>query len=185
MHTATIRWGGAEIHAAGTGYTGEPGAEICADPETGEALLKSLVEAAVTPAGLGARDTLRLEAGLTLWGQDIDETTTPLEAGLRFAVSMGRGFVGESALTAQEGRLQRRLVGFILDDRGVPRHGHRMRSESGSTGIVTSGNISPMQGHGVGLGYLSPPPVRPDEMVEIEVRQSWLRGRLAKPPFHK
>jgi aminomethyltransferase len=145
-----------------------------------------LVDAGAVPAGLGARDTLRLEAGLTLWGQDIDETTTPLEAGLRFAVSYGRGFVGEAALTRQEkDGLERKLVRFVLEDRGVPRHGYEMRSSAGSTGVVTSGNMSPMLGRGVGLGYLSPPTAGGDETIEVEVRDHWLKGHLANPPFHK
>jgi aminomethyltransferase len=184
MRTAVAEWGGAEISMAGTGYTGEPGAEICVEPAIGAHLFQALVEAGATPAGLGARDTLRLEAGLNLWGQDIDETTTPLEAGLDFAVAPGRDFVGADALARQgEKGLDRALVGFVLDDRGVPRHGHRMRTPSGSSGVVTSGNMSPTLGVGIGLGYLSPPST--NGAIEIEVRDQWLKGRVETPPFHR
>ena len=186
MRTTTTTWDGAAVMMAGTGYTGEGGGEICAAPEIAGDLLTALVGAGAAPAGLGARDTLRLEAGLTLWGQDIDETTTPLEAGLRFAVSYGRDFVGEAALARQEKLgLDRTLVGFVLEDRGVPRHGHLMRSSTGSMGVVTSGNMSPILGRGVGLGYLSPPMTEVGEVIEVEVRDQWLRGHLANPPFHK
>jgi aminomethyltransferase len=185
MKTIATTWEGTPIMMAGTGYTGEPGGEVCVSGSAAGALLTALIDEGVAPCGLGARDTLRLEAGLTLWGQDIDETTTPLEADLGFAVSFDHEFVGHSALARQtEQGLRRRLVGFVLEDRGVPRHGYSMRSASGGIGTVTSGNISPMLGHGVGLGYLSPPPVQTEEPIEIEVRQQWLRGRLKRPPFH-
>ncbi|MCI0678002.1 MAG: glycine cleavage system aminomethyltransferase GcvT [Actinobacteria bacterium] len=185
LHATTNSWSDAELRIAGTGYTGEPGVEVCTDPATGSRLLEALVDAGAVPAGLGARDTLRLESGFPLWGQDIDATTTPIEAGLGFAVSFGHDFVGEDALIRQvEGGTSRRLVGFVLSERGVPRHGHRMRGPVGSEGLVTSGNISPMLGVGIGLGYLSPPPRTDDMSIEIEVRDRWLAARLKKPPFH-
>lgn len=170
------------VTMAGTGYTGEPGGEICADPATGRALMEALVEAGATPCGLGARDTLRLEAGLTLWGQDIDETTTPLEAGLDFAVSLGHEFTGREKLVA-DGALERRLAGFVLEDRGIPRQGYPARTVEGGTGEVTSGNISPMLGKGVGLAYLSPPADVGDE-IEVQIRDRWVPGRIERPPFH-
>ena len=179
-------WEGAELWMAGTGYTGEPGVEICTDPETGVMLVEALLAAAVVPAGLGARDTLRLEAGLTLWGEDIDETTTPLEAGLGFAVSFGHDFIGKEALVAQqESGVPRSLIGFTLEERGVPRHGHRMRAPSGGEGTVTSGNMSPMLGVGIGLGYLTPPPGEDEVTIEVEIRDRWVAARIVDPPFHK
>lgn len=185
LHTEVIEWDGAPVLMAGTGYTGEKGAEICLRPGAAAALVEALVESGVTPVGLGARDTLRLEAGLTLWGEDIDETTTPLEAGLGFAVSYDHDFVGRDALAGQrETGPDRALTGFVLEERGVPRHGYRLRSESGGTGSVTSGNISPMLGRGIGLGYLSPPPGE-GERIEVEIRDRWVPGRVAKAPFHQ
>ncbi|HSM45211.1 MAG TPA: glycine cleavage T C-terminal barrel domain-containing protein, partial [Acidimicrobiia bacterium] len=173
-----------EVSMAGTGYTGEPGAEICADAETGAAIMEVFVEAGATPCGLGARDTLRLEAGLPLWGEDIDESTTPLEAGLGFAVSMDHDFVGRGRLAKQqESGLVRRLSGFILTDRGIPRHGYKVRTSAGGSGEVTSGNISPMLDTGIGLAYLSPP-IEPEAAIEVQVRARWVPGRTAKPPLH-
>lgn len=170
---------------AGTGYTGERGAEMCAQPELGEELMAAFVEAGAIPCGLGARDTLRLEAGLPLWGEDIEESTTPLEAGLGFAVSLDHEFVGKPRLVSQtEEGIPRRLAGFVLEDRGIPRHGYQVRSESGATGNVTSGNISPMLDTGVGLAYLTPP-VDDGEGIEVQIRTRWATGRVTKPPFHE
>lgn len=185
FRTATIEWKDNRVFAAGTGYTGEPGGEICTDPETGKALVDALVAAGITPCGLGARDTLRLEAGLTLWGDDIDESTTPFEARLDFAVSLDHEFVGRSPLLEQaETGVDRKLFGFVLTDRGIPRTGYRVRTDSGGEGQVTSGNISPMLETGIGLAYVSPPSKK-GEMIEVEVRNRWVGGRVAEPPFHK
>jgi aminomethyltransferase len=184
FRTAGHRWDNADVWLAGTGYTGERGGEICTDPETGRRLAEALVESGVTPCGLGARDTLRLEAGLPLWGSDIDESTTPFEAGLDFAVAAGRSFRGSAAL---EGQLRdgpgRRLVGFVLEERGIPRHGHRVRTPDGG-GEVTSGNLSPILDRGIGLAYVSPPPAD-SSPIEVEIRNRWLSGHIVEPPFHK
>lgn len=182
----TVMWGGGELHIAGTGYTGEPGGEIVTDPDTGAALVKALVEEGVTPCGLGARDTLRLEAGFPLWGNDIDQTTTPYEAGIRFVVSLDHPFVGREALERQRSSGVRRLLtGFILEDRGVPRSGYRVRTSGGGEGTVTSGNMSPMLDKGIGLAYISPPPDLEAEVIEVQIRDRWVRGRLARPPLHE
>lgn len=185
FHTAAASYASGTVEMAGTGYTGEPGAEVCCDPEVARVLFDALLESGAVAAGLGARDTLRLEAGLPLWGEDIDETTTPLEAGLDFAVSFDHDFVGKQALTAmREVGTPRRLVGFVLDERGVPRHGYPVRSSGGSTGTVTSGNMSPMIEKGIGLAYLAPPPA-PDETIEVEIRGGWVPAHQATPPFHQ
>ena len=184
FRTLSTTWDGVQLALAGTGYTGEPGAEMCMAPHGAEALFRSLVDAGATPCGLGARDTLRLEAGLALWGEDIDETTTPLEAGLGFAVSFDHEFNGRAALEKQrDDGLRRRLTGFVLEERGVPRHGYPVTTGTGSTGTVTSGNMSPMLGTGVGMAYLSPPPPD-DDTVAVEIRGRATGGRVAKPPFH-
>lgn len=183
--TARASFGNGTVSMAGTGYTGERGGELSTDPETGQALLGALVEAGVTPCGLGARDTLRLESGLALWGEDLDETTTPLEAGLGFAVSLDHDFVGRDVLVDQsENGVGRLLTGFILNERGIARHGYPVRTESGE-GVVTSGNISPLLETGVGLAYVSPPPDPGSELLEAEIRGKWIPGRIARPPFHK
>jgi aminomethyltransferase len=186
FHNSRLEWRGGVVSAAGTGYTGERGGELCAGPDIGELLVRALIEDGVKPCGLGARDTLRLEAGLPLWGEDIDETTTPLEAGLSFAVSMGHQFVGEEALaTQQQNGVDRLLVGFLLEERGIPRRGQAIRTDGGGVGTVTSGNLSPMLETGMGLGYLSPPPDLDGEALEIEIRGRWVPGHTATPPFHQ
>jgi aminomethyltransferase len=186
FRTAQAVWEGGRVSMAGTGYTGEAGGEISTDPTTGVKLVDALVAAGVTPCGLGARDTLRLEAGLPLWGQDIDESTTPYEAGLNFAVNLDHEFTGKNKLSdqARDG-VERLLSGFVLEDRGVPRHDYAVRTTGGSTGTVTSGNMSPLLGKGIGMAYLQPPPTSDTDGVEVEIRGKWVAGRLAKPPFHK
>lgn len=185
FRTTRIDWEGTELAMAGTGYTGEPGAEICLPPEVGEDLFQALTGAGATPCGLGARDTLRLEAGLTLWGEDIDETTTPYEAGLNFAVSLDHEFIGRDALLAQrDAGLERMLSGFVLEERGIPRHGYPVTTAAGGEGTVTSGNLSPMLDTGVGLAYIAPPS-KPGETMSVTIRNRQVPGHIAKPPFHE
>jgi aminomethyltransferase len=184
FRTKHFQWGGGPIWMAGTGYTGEIGAELITDPKTAKEVAKALVRQGVRPCGLGSRDTLRLEAGLPLWGQDLDETITPLEADLGFAVDFGHEFVGKPALEKQQERgLETRLSGFVLDDRGVPRHGHEARSGN-STGVVTSGNMSPSLDAGIGLARMSPP-AEEGEPLEVRIRDRWVKGHVRKPPFHR
>lgn len=179
---STVEFEGTEMTLGGSGYTGEPGGELIGPNEAGPALVAALEAAGGKPCGLGARDTLRLEAGLPLWGQDIDETTTPLEAGLDVAVSLDHLFTGRSALEAQlEAGLSKRLVAFRLAGRQIPRHGYRLRSAQGE-GWVTSGNFSPTLEYGIGLGYLTD--LAP-EAVEVEIRDAWLPVELVDLPFYR
>lgn len=174
---------GAPVLMAGTGYTGERGGEVVADPETARRVLANLLEVGATACGLGARDTLRLESGLLLAGQDFDASNNPLEAGLDFAVAWDHDFTGREALekVKQEGP-NRRLSSFTLPGRKIPRHGYRLRAE-GSRGAVTSGNFSPMLECGIGLGYLSPPALRTDP--EVEIRGVWEPARAVELPFFR
>lgn len=184
FHIAIAVWRGTDVAMAGTGYTGEQGAELCLSPEVAPDLIDALVAVGVAPAGLGARDTLRLEAGLSLWGEDIDETVTPLEAGLGQFVSFDHDFVGKKALfEQQQSGVPRSRVAFVLDGRGVPRHGYKVRTASGSTGEVTSGNMSPILGRGIGLALVGPPP-QPDEPIEVEIRDRYVPATQTRPPFH-
>ncbi|MGB7860202.1 MAG: glycine cleavage system aminomethyltransferase GcvT, partial [Acidimicrobiia bacterium] len=165
-------WRNRDVSIAGTGYTGEDGGEICTDADTGRELLEVLVESGVTPSGLGARDTLRLEAGFPLWGEDIDEATTPYEAGLRFAVSLDHDFVGRPRIEQQaEDGVERLLCGLVVEDRGIPRHGYPVRTPEGAEGVVTSGNMSPMLGTGVALAYFEPPPNDVGGPAEVQIRE--------------
>ena len=172
---------GAPVWAAGTGYTGERGGEVVVPAANAQQFASALIEAGAEPCGLGARDTLRLEAGLPLWGQDLDETITPLEAGLDFAVALGRDFVGSVALERQQSRgLAKRLVAFRFAGRHIARPGSPLRSGS-STGMVTSGNFSPMLECGIGMGYLAPP--SDAESVEAEIRGMWMEATIVDLPF--
>jgi aminomethyltransferase len=170
------------IVLAGTGYTGEAGGEVIVPGSDAPTIFDRLLGAGAVPCGLGARDTLRLEMGYPLWGQDLDETTTPLEAGLGWVVGSDADYVGREALVAQaETGVGKRLVGFVLDDRRPPRHGYALRAGS-STGTVSSGNYSPTLGRGIGMGYLSPPPEGETD-IEIEVRDRWVAATITETPF--
>ena len=171
------------IHLAGTGYTGERGGEFVTDPGTAIELLGALGKDGVTPAGLGARDTLRLEAGLLLAGQDFDTGTNPIEAGLDFTIAWEHDFFGRSALESlRAAGPGKRLAAFTLEGRKIPRHGYSIRAGE-SRGTVTSGNYSPILECGIGLGYLSPPSEADD--LEVEIRGTWEPARRVALPFLK
>lgn len=182
FRTFSVRFEGSEVHGAGTGYTGERGGELVIDGARAPSLARGLTEAGATPCGLGARDTLRLEAGLPLWGQELDENTSPLEAGLEFAVAWDHDFVGRAALERQRSDgPARRLVGFVTEGRIVPRRGYALRIGD-EAGTVTSGNFSPMLERGIGLGYV---PREARGQAEVEVRGRWSPVELVDPPFYR
>ena len=167
---------------AGTGYTGERGAEIAVPADHGSRLMKELIRAGAVPCGLGARDTLRLEMGYPLWGQDLDENTTPLEAGLGWVVAWDHNFVGREALVEQRDMgLSKSQIAISTIGRTIPRPGYAVRCGA-SAGVVTSGNFSPTLGHGVALAYVSPP-IHGDEPVEVEVRGTWQPAQIEELPF--
>lgn len=173
---------GAQLRMAGTGYTGEKGAELVIAAEHAAALWTALTRAGAVPCGLGSRDTLRLEMGYPLWGQDLDRTTTPLEAGLGWVVEFDHEFVGRAVLEDQKTNgLEKRLVPFRMQGRHIARHGYPIRA-GGSTGEVTSGNYSPTLDGGIGMAYLSPDPGTVAE-VEVEVRGEWRLATVSAIPF--
>jgi len=190
----TVDHAGVSFPAAGTGYTGEPGGELMVPNGQAEGLMRALLEAGGTPAGLGSRDLLRLEMGYPLWGQDLDEETSPLEADLAWVVDWDHEFVGKKALRRQFRQgVEKSQVAFVMQSRRIPRTGYRLRA-GGSVGTVTSGNFSPILGKGIGLGYLSPSPVfhrysqaegEPDPPLEIEIRGEWEKVSLTSAPFIK
>jgi aminomethyltransferase len=169
------------VTAAGTGYTGEKGAEVFIDAEGAEALWNALVAAGAKECALGARDTLRLEMGYPLWGHDLDAETSPLEAGLGWVVSWGHDFVGKAALVAQKDNLTKKLVAFTTQGRAIPREGYQVTTDTG-TGIVSSGNYSPTLHHGIAMAYVSPPPGS-GESITVEIRHRPVPGVLGKLPF--
>ncbi|HEY8486681.1 MAG TPA: glycine cleavage system aminomethyltransferase GcvT [Limnochordales bacterium] len=184
------RIAGRPVLISRTGYTGEDGFELLCEAEAACELWELLAERACgaggSPAGLGARDTLRLEARYLLYGQDMDETTTPLEAGLDWAVDFGKGdFVGRFALAQQrEQGVLRQLVGFALQERAVPRHGYPLLDDSGQrVGEVTSGTLSPVLQQPIGLGYVVAPCARPQTPLAVEVRGRPVPGRVVEGPF--
>ncbi len=175
---------GGPMWTAGTGYTGEPGAEIAVPNENSAPLLTALLDAGAVPCGLGARDTLRLEMGYPLWGQDLDEETSPLEAGLGWVIAWDHDFVGRQALADQrDAGLAKTLVAFRTHDRRPPRHGYSLRCGD-SAGTVASGNFSPVLGVGIGMGYL-PTPIDDDAPLEMEVRGKWQQVERSELPFVK
>jgi len=172
-----------ERMVARTGYTGEDGVEVMLPGGDAVALWQQLTEAGVTPAGLAARDTLRLEAGLNLYGQDMDETTSPLESNLGWTIAWApadRDFVGRAALeAARAAGVPRKLTGLVLEQRGVLRAGQPVITEAGE-GVVTSGVFSPTLGFSVALARL---PRRARGEGEVEIRGRRLPVRIVKPPF--
>jgi aminomethyltransferase len=173
---------GAPLRMAGTGYTGERGAELVIAAEYAEALWTALTEAGAVPCGLGSRDTLRLEMGYPLWGQDLDRQTTPLEAGLGWVVEFDHDFVGKGVLEDQmTDGLRKKLVPFRMQGRHIARHGYRVRAGD-ATGEVASGNFSPTLDGGIGMAYLSPDPGDVAE-VDVEVRGEWRPATVSAIPF--
>jgi len=172
-----------------TGYTGEDGFEIYVGVgdlvRVFEALLDEGKPAGLVPAGLGARDTLRLEAALPLYGHELDDATTPLEAGLERFVDLERGgFLGCEALLRQRAAgLSRRLAGFVLEERGVARAGYPVGSGGRPVGAVTSGAPSPTLGGSIGLAYVPPELARPGTHLEILIRGRAARARVVETPF--
>ena len=170
------------LFIARTGYTGEDGYEIILPGDRAEAFWQSLLDAGVRPCGLGARDTLRLEAGMNLYGQDMDETTTPLESGLAWTVAMApeRDFIGRAALARQlaEG-VPRQLVGLVLDGKGVLRHDQRVLTDVGD-GVITSGTFSPTLGKAIAFARI---PAGEPGVIRVDIRGREVPVRIAAAPF--
>lgn len=170
------------LFIARTGYTGEDGYEIVLPGGQAEAWWQKLLDAGVKPCGLGARDTLRLEAGMNLYGQDMDETTTPLESGLAWTVAMkdAREFIGRAALQRQlDAGVPRKLVGLVLEDKGVLRHDQRVLSDAGE-GIITSGTFSPTAGRSIALARV---PQAATGSFRVDIRGRELAARQVDLPF--
>jgi aminomethyltransferase len=180
-----------EVMIAQTGYTGEPGVEIFVEASATVKLWKGLMTRGqalgLKPAGLGARDTLRLEMGYALYGNDIDEQTTPLEADLGWVVDFDKpDFIGKSALqTQKEKGVEKKLIGFKLLQPGVPRKGYKIYSDGKQIGTVTSGNMSPMLNKGIGMGYVQVGYCGFDSEILIEIRDKVIPAVVVKRPFYQ
>jgi aminomethyltransferase len=181
-------WRGQTVFASRTGYTGEDGLELVVEARAGPDLWRALLEAGVTPAGLGARDTLRLEAALLLYGNDMDEETNPWECGLGWTVTLddGADFIGKQALVGLQDRgLARELVCLKALERGIMRGHCAVLHDGGEVGMVTSGGYSPTLATSIGMAYL-PPELAPEGTeVTVDVRGKPLRTQVVPRPFYK
>jgi aminomethyltransferase len=182
---------GAPALISRTGYTGEDGFELYLEPERAPEVWRRLLAAGaahgLVPAGLGARDTLRLEAAMALYGHEIDERTTPLEAGLSWVVKLGKGdFIGRDALLAQRDQgVRRTLVGFAVEGRGIARQGHAVLSDGTAVGAVTSGTWSPTLGKAIGMAYVPPALAAPGTPLALDVRGRTLAAVVVELPFYR
>ena len=178
-----------DVILSATGYTGAGGFEIYVPNDRAEAVWEAIMKSGeafdIKPTGLGARDTLRMEMGYCLYGNDITDTTSPLEAGLGWITKFTKEFVNSENLKARkEAGVTRKLVGFIVEDRGIPRQGYEIKDADGNTiGEVTSGTMSPVLSKGIGLGYVKKEFAAPDSEVFISVRNRSLKARVKKLPL--
>jgi aminomethyltransferase len=177
--------GGAYAVLSRTGYTGEDGFELFVRPDDAPRVWRLLVEAGALPVGLGARDTLRLEAGMCLYGNELDADTTPLEAGIGFAVNLEKKqeFVGQEALRREkEEGLKKKLVAFKVEGRGIARHDYPVAVEGETVGTVTSGTLSPTLGEAIGLALVAPDV---EDEFEVVIRNRPVAARTVPLPFYK
>lgn len=184
---ATGKVDGAPAIVSRTGYTGEDGFEIYVAPRYGPPIMQKLVDAGATPCGLGARDTLRLEARMALYGNDIDQTTTPIEADLAWIVKLDKGeFTGRDVIDREKKQGPRRkLVGFEMVDRGIARHGYPVVEDGREIGVVTSGTHSPTLKKAIGLAYLPLVKSAQGSEFNILIRGKETRARVVPTPFYK
>lgn len=190
-HFAEGELAGKEMIISGTGYTGAGGFELYVREEDAKEVWNKIFVAGaefdIAPIGLGARDTLRLEMGYCLYGNDITDETSPLEGGLGWITKFTKDFINSEALQKQkEEGVTKRLVGFEMIDKGIPRHDYEITSETGEViGKVTSGTISPLLNKGIGLGYVKSGYHSADSKIFISVRNKQLEAKVTRPPFIK
>jgi aminomethyltransferase len=188
-HFTTVTFAGVpNVLISRTGYTGEDGFELYFPNEHAATIWNAILELGVQPCGLGCRDTLRLEMGMALYGNDIDDTVTPLEAGLGWIVKLKKGdFVGKPVLDEQKASgVARKLVGFTITERGaIPRHGYQVFVDGTSSGTVCSGTMSPTLGISIGTCYVPAAKSSEGNEVEVEIRGKRVKGSVVKFPFYK
>jgi aminomethyltransferase len=179
------------VLVSATGYTGSGGFEVYVKNEFANQLWNRIFEAGesfgIKPIGLAARDTLRLEMGFCLYGNDIDDTTSPLEAGLGWITKFTKDFIDSDFLKNQkENGVSRKLVAFEMIDRGIPRHDYKIKDAKGQEiGKVTSGTMSPSMKIGIGLGYVTKENAQLDQEIFIEIREKSIKAKVVKLPFYK
>jgi aminomethyltransferase len=181
----------ANVIVSATGYTGAGGFEIYFDNENAEHIWTAIFKAGepfgIKPIGLGARDTLRLEMGFCLYGNDIDDATSPLEAGLGWVTKFNKEFTNSAALQQQKQEgVKRKLVGFEMIDRGIPRHDYEIVDAEGRViGRVTSGTQSPSLQKAIGMGYVDTAFAKEGTEIYIKIRDNSIKAVIVKPPFYK
>jgi aminomethyltransferase len=186
MHTATLRVAGVEMLVCGTGYTGEDGVELLLTPERATEAWEALMAGGARPAGLAARDTLRLEACFHLCGNDMDEHRNPIEAGLGWCCKEETGFIGsEEIAAARERGMAQRLAPFVLTGPGIPRQGNAVLAGGEEVGVVTSGTLSPSLEIGIGMAYVPVALAEPGTEVQIDVRGKLRAARIESKPLYR
>ncbi len=182
---------GKEMIISATGYTGSGGFELYINKEDAEEVWNKVFEAGeefdIKPIGLGARDTLRLEKGFCLYGNDITDETSPLEAGLGWVTKFTKEFVNSENIKAQkEAGVERKLVGFEMVERGIPRHDYELADSEGNIiGKVTSGTMSPSLNLGIGMGYVTIAYSKPETEINVVIREKNVKAKVVRPPFLK
>lgn len=182
MRTATLRVAGVDCLVCGTGYTGEDGVELLVPPDVAGDVWDALLAEGVRPAGLGARDTLRLEVCFHLYGNDLSEDRNPMEAGLGWCCKLDTGFIGSEALRGLEPREV--LAPFAFTGPGIPRQGNPVRTEAGE-GVVTSGSLSPCLEVGIGMAYLPAAAAEPGTPIEVDVRDKLRPAKVREKPLYR
>jgi aminomethyltransferase len=186
MHTATLGVAGAEMLVCGTGYTGEDGVELLLSPERAAEVWEALLAAGAKPAGLAARDTLRMEVCFHLYGNDMDEHRNPIEAGLGWCCKEETGFIGSEAVaSARRSGTDQKLVPFVLTGPGIPRQGNAVLLAGDEVGVVTSGTLSPSLEVGIGMAYVAAELAEPGAEVEIDVRGKLRAARVESKPLYR
>ena len=186
MRTAELEVAGSEALVCGTGYTGEDGFELLLVPDAAATLWDALLAGGATPAGLGARDTLRLEVCFHLYGNDMDEERNPIEAGLGWCCKEDTVFIGSEAVaTARERGTPERLVPFVLTERGIPRQGNPVTLDGERVGEVTSGTHSPSLGIGIGMAYVRSELAEPGTELVVDVRGKPRAARVETKPLYE
>jgi aminomethyltransferase len=182
MRTADLAVAGVDCLVCGTGYTGEDGVELLVPPEGAGEVWDALLGAGVTPTGLGARDTLRLEACFHLYGNDLSEDRNPIEAGLGWCCKLETDFIGADALSGFEP--SQTIVPFVFTGPGIPRQGNRVKAEHGE-GVVTSGTLSPCLEIGIGMAYVPVEDTEPGTTIEVDVRGKPRAAEVREKPLYK
>lgn len=191
FHTVEGEIAGVRSLIARTGYTGEDGFEMFVAADAAKTLFDAILEAGaaagIKPCGLGARDTLRMEAGLSLYGHELDRATTPLEAGLGAFVKFGRGFVGERAIAAKrDGGGSKILAGIRTQDgRSIARQGYAILRDGKRIGVITSGTFAPSFNRPLAMGYLDPPGARAGDLIDVEIRGRAAPATIMALPFYR